>query len=185
MTKCKRERKLNSKKLVISCNHEIPPKRETYKNRSIQTRCSAVAYTGCTLCILKYLYTVYKKPQEYIERAKKFVTECVCFHGHDRPVINVYKTLKFCYSIGLSFGMEVFEFEDRFSRKQIFWLLKHDVPYYCLNINDLIGKEYWDIVCFIATKNEHMKEMPETIRCLLLPSSIVSIVLLFLHCENV
>ncbi len=174
-----KRKKINSKKLIIKCGHPVPIK--PLNNFGIHSRCSHVAYSGCHFCILKYLYTVYKRPPDDIEKAKKFVTECVCWSGSDRPIDEVYKTLKFCYSIGLTFGMEVFEFERRFSRKQIIWLLKHDTPHYMLDIKDLILKEYWDIINLVAVKDIRMKEMPETITHLILPTSIVAIVLLFLY----
>jgi hypothetical protein len=174
---------INSKKVPIFCGHK-PPEKSSYDYKSIHSRCSRVAYTGCQQCILKYLYTVYKKDTNYIEGAKKFVCECVCW-GREVATFEIYKTLKFCYSLGLLFGMQVFEFNPGFTRKQILWLLNHGAPYYCLNMKDMIKKQYWEIIGFIASNENVFNEIVESKNQLnfYLPSNIISIVLLFI-CEK-
>ncbi len=174
---------VNSKKLPISCGHRPPIKNKTDR-KSIHSRCSRVAYTGCKQCILKYLYTVYKKAtNDYIERSKKFVCECVCFKNQ-LPINELFKTLKFCYSIGLLLCYEVFEFESRYTQKQMLWLLKHGAEHYCLDPIELIRKEYWDIITFIAfsTTGLEYKTFAKTKGQLsaYLPSSLISMILLFL-----
>ena len=152
---------VNSKSLPISCGHP-PPEKHKSDELSMHSRCSRVAYTGCQQCILKYLYTVYKKKNSHnVERAKRFVCECVVFQS-ELPIEEVYKTLKFCHSIGLILRYEVFEFESRFTRKQILWLLKHGVQYYCLDIEDIITKGYWEIINFIASNENVYNEIVES-----------------------
>ncbi len=128
---------------------------------------------------------VYEKRDGKIERAKKLVSECVCFKADEkgRSITEVFELLQLCYYAGLGLGYEIFEFEDRYTRTHLIWLLEHGAEAWCLNLSMIIEKEYWDVI-FLLEKKQVYRDWniaAEIARCLLtyIHSSTLSIVLLY------
>jgi len=167
-----KRKQLMQKKFPLSCNHNTDYlKDKDLKDRlSTQSKCSQVARTGCKICILHYVYTVYQKAPSVIEKAKVFVSECVCFNAETkgRSVDQVFELLQLCHFAGLGFAFEIFEFEDRYTKPQLIWLFEHGASPRYMSLKSLIAKEAWDIVLLAASKltDEKWTASCEIIHCL-------------------
>ncbi len=189
MTKRKKSTKdPHHKMFPASCGHKPDKylKHKDVKNlKTTQSKCSEVARTGCKICILHYMYTVYKKEPYYINRAKKFVSECVCYGAEQdgRSIDEVFELLQLCHFAGLGFAFEIFSFEDRYTKQQLIWLFDHGASPLCMSLTRLIKNEKWETILLVAhqsTCQPIWSDTNEAINCLTnyLFSSLLSIVLL-------
>ncbi len=189
MTKRKKSTKDPHRKMFpASCGHNEEDflRHKNFKQpQSISSKCSQVARSGCKTCILHYVYTVYKKHPHFIDGAKEFVSECVCYKAQEkgRSIEEVFELLQLCYFAGLGFAREIFECEDRYTKDQLIWLLAHGASPAYINLMPLIKQEKWETILLVA-ENSPCEMWSETREILLsltshVPSSLISVILFY------